>query len=115
MVEPSSRRRRGPVLAVASWLIGRAPSTIRFPFPAAASSSPSTTPPNTSRSSPRPEQQLAEWQAAVEALLLVVELNGPTMMARIGVMRALNRHVVRELNPSRKDPHWGRTKLKRDQ
>jgi hypothetical protein len=26
--------------------------------------------------------------AAVEAVLLVVELNGPTMMARIGVMRA---------------------------
>ncbi len=25
-----------------------------------------------------------EWQAAVEALLLVVELNGPIMMARIG-------------------------------
>jgi len=25
---------------------------------------------------------LDEWQAAVEALLVVVELNGPTMMAR---------------------------------
>jgi hypothetical protein len=40
---------------------------------------------------PESEQLLEEWQAAVEALLLVVELNGPTMMARIGVMRALNR------------------------
>jgi hypothetical protein len=40
---------------------------------------------------PVAEQQIAEWQAAVEAMLLVVELNGPTMMARIGVMRALNR------------------------
>jgi hypothetical protein len=27
------------------------------------------------------------------ALLLVVNHNGPTMMARIGVMRALNRNV----------------------
>jgi hypothetical protein len=36
---------------------------------------------------PKVEQQLAEWQAAVEALLLVVKSNGPTMMARIGVMR----------------------------
>ena len=36
---------------------------------------------------PKAEQDLKEWQAAVEALLLVVELNGPTMMARIGVMR----------------------------
>ena len=47
---------------------------------------------------PAAEQQIAEWQAAVEALLLVVELKGPTMMARIGIMRALNRHVEREFN-----------------
>ena len=44
---------------------------------------------------PKAEQDLEEWQAAVEALLLVVEFGGPTMMARIGVMRALNRHVER--------------------
>jgi hypothetical protein len=31
-----------------------------------------------------------EWQAAIEALILVAELAGPTMFARIGVMRALN-------------------------
>jgi hypothetical protein len=43
---------------------------------------------------PKAEQQIAEWQAAVEALLLVVELKGPTMMARIGVMKALNRGHV---------------------
>ena len=52
---------------------------------------------------------------AVEALLLVVELSGPTMMARIGVMCALNRNVVRVFNPDRKDTHWGKRKLKRDQ
>jgi hypothetical protein len=60
-------------------------------------------------------QQLPEWQAAGEALLLVVDNNGPTMMARIGVMRALNRYVVREFNPDPKDTHWGKRKLKRDQ
>jgi hypothetical protein len=49
------------------------------------------------------EQQFAEWQAAVEALLLVVEHNGPTMMARIGLMRALNGNVVREFDSDRKD------------
>jgi hypothetical protein len=64
---------------------------------------------------PKAEHQLAEWQAAVEALLLVVENNGPTMMARIGVMRALNRNVVREFNPDRKDTRWGKRKLKRDE
>ena len=63
---------------------------------------------------PNAEQHLEEWQAAVEALLLIVELNGPTMMARIGIMRALNRGYVREFNSSRKDTHWGRHKLKRD-
>jgi hypothetical protein len=63
---------------------------------------------------PKAEQDLEEWQAAVEALLLVVELNGPTMMARIGIMRALNRGYVREFNSSRKDTRWGKRKLKRD-
>ena len=56
----------------------------------------------------------AEWQAAMEALILVATLGGPTMFARIGVMRALNRHVERVFNPDRKDPHWGRRKLARD-
>ena len=63
---------------------------------------------------PKAEQLLDEWQAAVEALLLIVELNGPTMMARIGVLTALNRHVVRVFNPDRKDT-LGKRKLKRDQ
>jgi hypothetical protein len=42
----------------------------------------------------------------MEALLLVAELDGPPMFARIGVMRALNRGHVREFNSSRKDTHW---------
>jgi hypothetical protein len=33
--------------------------------------------------------------------------------ARIGIMRALNRHVERVFNPDRKDHHWGRRKLAR--
>jgi hypothetical protein len=52
---------------------------------------------------PKAEQNLEAWQTAVEALLLVVELGGPTMMARIGMMRTLNRNVERVFNPSRKD------------
>jgi len=51
----------------------------------------------------------------MEALLLVAEHDGPTMFARIGVMKALNRGHVREFNLSRKEPHWGRRKLARDQ
>jgi hypothetical protein len=61
------------------------------------------------------EHATAEWQAAMEALILVVERRGPTMFARIGVMRALNRQVVREFNADRKETHWGKRKLKRDE
>lgn len=61
------------------------------------------------------EHDAPEWQAAMQALLLVTEHGGPTMLARIGVMRALNRHVERVFNPDRKDQHWGRRKLARDQ
>jgi hypothetical protein len=50
---------------------------------------------------PKAEHIAPEWQAAMEALILVATHGGPTMFARIGVMRALNRHVVREFNPSR--------------
>ena len=47
-----------------------------------------------------------EWQAAS---------SGPTVFARIGIMRALNCHYVPEFNPKGEEPHWGRRKLKRDQ
>lgn len=64
---------------------------------------------------PRAEAKLPEWQAAIEALILVADLNGPTMFARIGIMRALNRVRSRQFNAARKDHHWGKRKLKRDQ
>lgn len=50
----------------------------------------------------------------MEALILVASLGGPTMFARIGVMRALNRNVERVFDP-RKEGHWGKRKLKRDE
>jgi hypothetical protein len=39
---------------------------------------------------PKKDADTPEWQAAIEALMLVAESGGPTMFARIGVMRALN-------------------------
>ncbi|SHH20172.1 hypothetical protein SAMN05443248_4045 [Bradyrhizobium erythrophlei] len=63
---------------------------------------------------PKKEAALPEWQAAIEALMLVADRGGPTMFARIGVMRALNRHVERVVDPSRKEKHWGKRKLARD-
>jgi hypothetical protein len=64
---------------------------------------------------PKAEHEAKEWQAAMKALILVAMLGGPTMFARIGIMRALNRGHVREFNPDRKDHHWGGRKLKRDE
>jgi hypothetical protein len=63
---------------------------------------------------PKVEHDAEAWQAAMAALLLVAEHDGPTMFARISVMRALNRHVERVFDPSRKEKHWGRRKLARD-
>jgi hypothetical protein len=44
---------------------------------------------------PKSEHDAEEWQAAMKALMLVAEHDGPTMFARIGMMRALNRRVER--------------------
>lgn len=51
---------------------------------------------------PRREHDAPEWQAAIEALMLVVDLGGPTMFARIGVVRALNRHRKPVAGPRKK-------------
>jgi hypothetical protein len=63
---------------------------------------------------PKAELDAQEWQAAMEALILVAERDGPTMFARIGVMRALNHRVERVFNSSQKETHWGKRKLARD-
>jgi len=62
---------------------------------------------------PKKESDLPEWQAAIEMLMLCSR-GGAPMLARIGVMKALNRHVERVFNPDRKETHWGKRKLKRD-
>jgi hypothetical protein len=54
-------------------------------------------------------------KAAIEALLMAAEDRGPLMHARIGMLRALNRHVERTFSSSRKDMHWAKRKLKRDE
>lgn len=62
---------------------------------------------------PKKEADSSEWQTAIEALSWS-DLRGPTMFARIAVMRALNRNVERAFNPNRQDRHWGKQNLKRD-
>jgi hypothetical protein len=63
---------------------------------------------------PKAEHSAPEWQDAMQALMLVATRGGPTMLARIGVMRALHRNVERVFT-DRKDTHWGKRKLKRDE
>jgi hypothetical protein len=46
---------------------------------------------------------------------MAAEGRGPVMHSRIGIMRALNRGYVREFDSSRKDTHWGKRKLARDE
>ena len=62
---------------------------------------------------PQKESDLPEWQTAIEVLMLCSR-GGHSIMARIGVMKALNRNVERVFNPDRKATHWGKRKLKRD-
>jgi hypothetical protein len=64
---------------------------------------------------PKAKHSAPKWQAAMEALILVAENVGPTMLARIGVMRALNRRDERVFDPDLKSHHWGKRKLKRDE
>jgi hypothetical protein len=58
---------------------------------------------------PKAEQNLPEWQTAIARLKGAAEGRDFLMHARIGMLRALNRHVERVFNRDRKDPHWGRS------
>jgi hypothetical protein len=51
---------------------------------------------------PKAEHTAPEWQAAMQILMLVAARGWPTMLARIGVLRALHRNEEREFNSDRK-------------
>jgi hypothetical protein len=52
---------------------------------------------------------------AAELITSAAEHGGPIEFARIATLRAINRRAVREFTPDRKDHHWGKRKLKRDE
>ena len=62
---------------------------------------------------PKEQSELAQWQVAIEALMLCSR-GGDPMLARIAFMKALNRNVVLAINPDAKKHHRGKRKLKRD-
>ena len=49
---------------------------------------------------PKAERGAADWQVAMEGLLLVAERDGPEILVRIAVMKALNQHG----EPTPKEP-----------
>jgi hypothetical protein len=59
---------------------------------------------------PKAEHEAAEWRDVMETLILVATLGEPTMLARIGVMRALNRHVER---PVAQRQAWGKAEAEK--
>jgi len=64
---------------------------------------------------PKAEQDLDIRQIAVEHLIRAAETGGAwLMLARIDVLKALHRDRLRE-NSDRKETHWGKRKLKRDE
>lgn len=62
---------------------------------------------------PKAEHTAAEWQTAMQALMLAAR-GAPTMLAHIGVMRALHRRDAPEPPMTGKKTHWGKRKLVRD-
>ena len=63
---------------------------------------------------PKSDHDMPTVVTAAELLTLAAEHGAPIEFARIATLQAINRHHVRQFNPDRKDPHWGRRKLKRD-
>ena len=51
---------------------------------------------------PKAEHDAADWQLAMETLLLVAERNGPEVLARNAIIKAMNRDVKPTLAPRKK-------------
>jgi hypothetical protein len=64
---------------------------------------------------PQSEHLMKEVQAAAHCVTEAAENGGPMMFARMGMMKAINRHKPEEFDPKRKSPHWEKQKLKREE
>jgi hypothetical protein len=63
---------------------------------------------------PAAERQMPIVLTAAESLTGAAEDGVPVEFARIATLQAINRNAAREFDADRKEPHWGRRKLKRD-
>jgi hypothetical protein len=68
-----------------------------------------------SKTVPKADHDHPKVLTAATCLTDAAEGRDLVMHARIATLQALNRHVERVFNPDRKDHHWGKRKLKRDE
>jgi len=64
---------------------------------------------------PKAEQNHESVLVAADHLTRSAEQNYPMIFARMATLQAIYRNEKRVFNPDRKDTHWGKRKLKRDQ
>jgi hypothetical protein len=64
---------------------------------------------------PKSEQKHEKMLNAADHLTRSVEQNYPMYFARAATLLAISRNKERVFNPDRKDHHWGKRRLKRDQ
>ena len=64
---------------------------------------------------PKSEHKLEKVQTAAHLVTRAAEHGGPMIFAQMGMLQAVHRHRERLFNPDRKDHHWGKRKLKRDE
>src|SRR5258705_9889964 len=64
---------------------------------------------------PKSEHKMEKVQTAAHLVTRAAEHGGPMIFAQMGMLQAIHRHRQRVFNPDRKDTHWGKRKLKRDQ
>lgn len=64
---------------------------------------------------PKSEHTMPKVQAAARMVTEAAENNGPMIFARMGMLRAINRHRVKEFDTSHETTHWWKRKLRRDE
>ena len=67
------------------------------------------------RTVPKAEQNHEKVLNAADHLTRSAEQGYPLFFARAATLQAIHRNSGRVFNPDRKDYHWGKRKLKRDQ
>ena len=60
------------------------------------------------------ERDCQEWRLAIRTLVDAAEDRGPMLIARMGIISALEAHVERALDPTREEVRRGKLKTERD-